>query len=464
MTTRDLVPIETAASFEAQSVPVAVVRAEASAPELACALLALAGHRVPLAYDALDRWWEHADGAARHMLVFRLANALGRIDSRSAAILTDARWRASVGLPLALATFVLSSRARAARRAANTRRAQRSDWRVWRRWCKAQAKAKARAGAHGDWRAIARQSFPSFNPSRDQLKAFLAWFGPRHKLASVQRWGASFTAMHADAGFANPLESPLNKQLWLGAIRMPDPKRAAPGDRRTLPVDQAEGLNRDELEQALAACDASLLGLRDAALLAVTYDLLGRRSEVVALDVGDLKFHKTGDGVAYIRRSKTDQAAEGQALFLREDSCRRVQRWLTRAQITEGAVFRSLRGFAGKGKTLAGRKRLPAAEVATIIRRRLTSAGVFDGLGLSPAEIEARIRAFSGHSLRVGAAQDMVSAQLQDADILNAGRWKSLTMLTRYTRAQRAGRSAGAKLAQKQAGDGAENDSDVPES
>ncbi len=116
MTTRDLVPIEAAASFEAQSVPVAVVRAEASAPELACALLALAGHRVPLAYDALDRWWEHADGAARHMLVFRLANALGRIDSRSAAILTDARWRASVGLPLALATFVLSSRARAARR------------------------------------------------------------------------------------------------------------------------------------------------------------------------------------------------------------------------------------------------------------------------------------------------------------------------------------------------------------
>jgi integrase/recombinase XerD len=451
MTPHALVPTEAIDSFETRSVPVAVVRADAPPAELARALLALAGHPVPLAYDALDRWWTQATGASRHALVFRLAAALGRIDSRSAAILTDARWRASVGIPLALATFVLSSRARAARRAVNTRRAQRSDWRVWRRWCKAQAKAKA--GVRGDWRAVAREAFPAFNPSRDQLKAFLAWFGPRHKLASVQRWGASFTAMHADAGFANPLESPLNQQLWLGAIRVPDPKRAAPNDRRSLPVDQAEGLNRDELEQALAACDDSLLGLRDAALLAVTYDLLGRRSEVVALDAGDLKFHKAGDGVVTIRRSKTDQNAEGQALYLREDSCRRVQRWLARAQITEGAVFRSLRGFAGKGKSLAGRKRLPSAEVATIIRRRLATAGVFEGQGLSPAEIAARIRAFSGHSLRVGAAQDMVSAQLQDADILNAGRWKSLTMLTRYTRAQRAGRSAGAKLARKQAHD-----------
>ena len=226
--------------------------------------------------------------------------------------------------------------------------------------------------------------------------------------------------------------------------------RAMAGDRRSLPVDQAEGLNRDDLEKVLAACDKTLLGLRDAALLAVTYDLLGRRSEVVALDVGDLKFHKAGDGVATIRRSKTDQVAEGQMLFLRVDTCRRVQRWLSTAQITEGALFRSLRGFASTGRTLAGRKRLPSAEVATIIRRRVAKAKVFDGMGLSELEIDARIRAFSGHSLRVGASQDMVSAQLQDADILNAGRWKSLTMLTRYTRAQRAGRSAGAKLARQQ--------------
>lgn len=443
-----LVPASAATSLDLQTLSVAVVRPDASAAELAHALVAMAGQRVPLAYDALDRWWETASGASRHALVFRLAAALSRVDSRSAALVTDARWRASVGLPLALATFVLSSRARAARRAANTRRAQRSDWRLWRRWCKTQAKKSA--GPRGDWRIEARGSFPTFNPSRDQLKAFLAWFGPRHKLASVQRWGASFTAMHADAGFGNPLESPLNKQLWLGAIRVPDPKRAVAGDRRALPVDQAEGLNRDELEQVLAACDKSLLGLRDAALLAVTYDLLGRRSEVVALDVGDLKFHKAGDGVATIRRSKTDQAAEGQMLFLREDTCRRVQRWLSTAQITEGALFRSLRGFASTCRTLAGCKRLPSAEVANIIRRRIAKAKVFGGLGLSDSEIDARIRAFSGHSLRVGAAQDMVSAQLQDADILNAGRWKSLTMLTRYTRAQRAGRSAGAKLARQQ--------------
>jgi len=40
--------------------------------------------------------------------------------------------------------------------------------------------------------------------------------------------------------------------------------------------------------------------------------------------------------------------------------------------------------------------------------------------------------AFSGHSMRVGAAQDLLSAGHDTAAIMRAGGWKSIDVLTRY--------------------------------
>ena len=38
----------------------------------------------------------------------------------------------------------------------------------------------------------------------------------------------------------------------------------------------------------------------------------------------------------------------------------------------------------------------------------------------------------SGHSTRVGAAQDMIACGIELPAILQAGRWKSTTMVNRY--------------------------------
>ena len=48
--------------------------------------------------------------------------------------------------------------------------------------------------------------------------------------------------------------------------------------------------------------------------------------------------------------------------------------------------------------------------------------------GLDPDEIDA----FSGHSLRVGAAQDLLGAGYDAAAIMRAGGWKSVNILGRY--------------------------------
>lgn len=48
--------------------------------------------------------------------------------------------------------------------------------------------------------------------------------------------------------------------------------------------------------------------------------------------------------------------------------------------------------------------------------------------GLSPSIVDK----FSGHSLRVGAAQDLLKMGYDTAAIMRAGGWKSVSVLARY--------------------------------
>lgn len=49
-------------------------------------------------------------------------------------------------------------------------------------------------------------------------------------------------------------------------------------------------------------------------------------------------------------------------------------------------------------------------------------------VGLDPAEVED----FRGHSMRVGAAQDLLQRGLDAAAIMRAGGWNSVNILARY--------------------------------
>ena len=67
------------------------------------------------------------------------------------------------------------------------------------------------------------------------------------------------------------------------------------------------------------------------------------------------------------------------------------------------------------------------------------------GAGLSADDI-AQI---SGHSTRVGASQDMLRYGEQLPAIMQAGRWKTATMVARYTAKQGARYSAAARIADR---------------
>ena len=56
---------------------------------------------------------------------------------------------------------------------------------------------------------------------------------------------------------------------------------------------------------------------------------------------------------------------------------------------------------------------------------------------------------FSGHSGRVGMAQDLAAAGVELPALMNAGRWKSSRMPAKYTERQAAGRGAVARYYQR---------------
>jgi integrase len=71
----------------------------------------------------------------------------------------------------------------------------------------------------------------------------------------------------------------------------------------------------DLIARMIATCPGTVIGLRDRALLAFGFTGAFRRSELVALAVEDL--YEVGDGLrVLIRRSKTDQAGEGQEVAI----------------------------------------------------------------------------------------------------------------------------------------------------
>lgn len=179
---------------------------------------------------------------------------------------------------------------------------------------------------------------------------------------------------------------------------------------------QAKGMTRDYLERCLAALPDMPWGLRDRAMLSLGYDLLTRRSELVALRTNDIELRGDGTLRALIRRSKADPFGMGRIAFSSRRSADLVGAWLA----WRGNKIEPL--FCGiyQGKPI--NRALGTTKVKLIIKEAIAAAG------LPPEDISA----FSGHSLRVGAAQDLLCAGFDTAAIMRAGGWKSVNVLGRY--------------------------------
>ncbi len=193
---------------------------------------------------------------------------------------------------------------------------------------------------------------------------------------------------------------------------------------------QAEGLRFSHLQQALQVFQPDILrDCADVALLFVAFDTLCRRSELVRFDWSNLAPDPSdGSGLLHLNYSKTDQEGEGQWLYLSATSMRVLNHWQRIANLNSGAIFRGV----DSGNRL--NQQLSEKGVERAFKR------IAKRLGFSP-------RLFSGHSTRVGAAQEMVEANIDTAGILLAGRWSDTRMITRYAKKLNAKHSGAATLA-----------------
>ena len=286
----------------------------------------------------------------------------------------------------------------------NTERALRSDLGIYARWCI----------EHGE-RAL---------PSRaEAMAAFVDEMAERRAPATVRRYMTSLGIAHRAIGCAGVLSSPL---VGLALKRMDRRKGRRQG--------QAKGLTWPLRQRLLDAAGERLIDARNCALLAVAYDAMLRRTELVGLQVEDFLEEVKGDGTLLVRRSKTDAEGRGAMLYLAPDTVGLVRVWRARAGIDTGRLFRSVAkgGALGEG--------LDASQVPRIFKAMAERAGL-------PGAV---VEGLSGHSARVGAAQDMVAAGIELPAILQAGRWKSTAMVNRYGERLLARRSAAAQLARLQ--------------
>lgn len=179
---------------------------------------------------------------------------------------------------------------------------------------------------------------------------------------------------------------------------------------------QAKGMTRDYLMRCLEAQPDNPWGLRNRAMISLGYDLLTRRSELVALRSEDIELRSDGTLRAIIRRSKADPFGMGRIGFSSLRSAELVGQWLE----WRGPGIDPL--FCGIYQGRPIDRPLGTTKVKTIIKGAVAAAG------LPPQDVAA----FSGHSLRVGAAQDLLCAGLGTAAIMRAGGWKSINVLGRY--------------------------------
>lgn len=179
---------------------------------------------------------------------------------------------------------------------------------------------------------------------------------------------------------------------------------------------QKLGLTAPLLKLIVKTCPNTLVGTRNAAILSVGYDTLCRSSELVAMQLEHLDRDADGNVVLLVPRSKADPFGEGRIAHLSPATADLLNRWLRGANLMDGPMFRGL--HTGKVSD--------QALTTCSIRRLVKSAAA--GAGLS----RETVAGLSGHSMRIGAAQDMLLAGFDALAIMQAGGWKTPAVVLRY--------------------------------
>ena len=233
-------------------------------------------------------------------------------------------------------------------------------------------------------------------------------------MGTVFLYSSAVAKRFTDTGRTSPTHHPTVRATVRGLSRL---KGTAP--RRV------KALREGDVRAMIAQCPNSVIGTRDAALLALGFAAALRRSELCALRVDDLTIIPTGREHAQrmlltIRRSKTDQNSKGQTIAVPEGKTIKpidcVQAWLSVSGIAHGPLFRTMkRGGAVQEKPLHH------SDIPRLVKRYGAS------IGLDPRDL-------SGHSLRAGFVTSAAAHHARLDKIMAVTRHTNPTTVMNYIR------------------------------
>jgi site-specific recombinase XerD len=234
-----------------------------------------------------------------------------------------------------------------------------------------------------DW--CARYGFRSLPALPQAVAGFLTAEADAGRAAStIGRRCAAIGYAHKLAGELDPTDNE-------------DVRATLKGIRRTIGTapNQKAAATVDILTAMLLKTPDTMTGKRDRALLALGFAGAFRRSELVALDVADLREDKDGLRVL-VRRSKVDQEGRGfekaipHGRYIRPVAL--VREWLDAAEITDGPIFRPV-SRSGRVRVLSQVAKEPP---------RLTTRAVGDIIKIYAEAAGLDASTFGAHSLRAG--------------------------------------------------------------
>ncbi|MDO8333666.1 MAG: tyrosine-type recombinase/integrase [Nitrosomonas sp.] len=240
------------------------------------------------------------------------------------------------------------------------------------------------------------------------IASYLAIHAQTLSIATLNRRVVAIGRAHTDKGLVSPTQSTLVTNTLRGIRRI-----NGSAQRRVMPLLKTDMVN---ITKKLTG----LIGLRDKALLLIGFAGAFRRSELVAIQVEDIRFVPEGL-VIRIRRSKTDQIGLGRNVAIptvkgRHCPVRALKAWLEKSRIKTGTIFRRMNRFdqlMDQG--------LCAPSVALIIKQRV-------------ADADFNPKLYSGHSLRAGLVTSAAQAGVSSWKIRQQTAHKSDVMLQRYIR------------------------------
>ena len=275
----------------------------------------------------------------------------------------------------------------------NTKRSYGKAWRIFEDWC----------AQHG------RTPLPATPATLADYAAHLCDLGRapstvEHRIATVHR-------QHRLAGYPKGTPDAEGARLVLRGHR----RDYAESGQRTK---EAPPITRDRLRQMSAACDRNTLaGRRDRLLLVIGWALAGRRSELAALRIEDVRVADNELEIR-IRSSKTDKDSTGETVnvpageHVDTDPVGLFEDWMAAltecgGDTTAGKLFRAVT----RNDRLYRHAGLSADAVNDVVKRAAQRAGL------------PQAHRYSAHSLRAGFATQASSDGIPMGIWAEHGRW-----------------------------------------